>query len=131
MQNAYLVGGIYANIDRGQNMLDCLFCKIIKGEIPCDKIYEDKYVYAFYDIDKQAPYHFLVIPKIHIATLNDVDDATLLGKLTLTASKIAKDMGLAKDGYRVVMNCNKRAGQTVYHIHLHCLGGRDLSWPPG
>lgn len=112
-------------------MSGCLFCKIIASEIPVNKIYEDEYVFAFHDIGKQAPHHFLVIPKKHIATLNDADDATLLGKLTLTASKIAKDLGFAQDGYRVVMNCNKHGGQTVYHIHLHCLGGRNLNWPPG
>ncbi len=112
-------------------MSDCLFCKIIAGEIPCEKIYEDADVFAFHDIDAKAPYHFLVIPKKHIATLNDAHDATLLGKLILTASKIAKQLGFAQDGYRVAMNCNERGGQTVYHIHLHCLGGRDLNWPPG
>lgn len=112
-------------------MSDCLFCKIIKGEISSEKIYEDKDVYAFHDIGKQAPHHFLVIPKTHIATLNDVSDATLLGKLTLTASKISKDMGFSEDGYRLTLNCNEQGGQTVYHIHLHCLGGRKLSWPPG
>lgn len=112
-------------------MSNCLFCKIIAGEIPAEKIYEDEDVYAFHDIGKQAPYHFLVIPKEHIATLNNTKDATLLGKLTLTASKIAKQLGFAEQGYRVVMNCNEQGGQTVYHIHLHCLGGRELKWPPG
>jgi len=112
-------------------MNDCLFCKIIAGDIPADKIYEDDDVLAFYDIGAQAPHHFLVIPKKHIATLNDVDDAVLVGKLTLTATNIAKELGFADDGYRVVMNCNEQGGQTVYHIHLHCLGGRQLSWPPG
>jgi histidine triad (HIT) family protein len=112
-------------------MSDCLFCKIIAGDIPSNKIFEDDDVYAFYDIDMQAPQHFLVIPKKHIATLNDTDDAVLVGKLTLTASKIAKKLGFADDGYRVVMNCNANGGQVVYHIHLHCLGGRPLSWPPG
>ncbi len=112
-------------------MSNCLFCKIIKGEIPSEKIYEDENVYAFHDIDAKAPHHFLVIPKKHIATLNDADDATLLGKLTLTASKIAKELGFATEGYRVVMNCNENGGQAVYHIHLHCLGGRALTWPPG
>ncbi len=112
-------------------MSDCLFCKIIAGEIPSKKIYEDEDVYAFHDIGAQAPHHFLVIPKQHIATLNDANDATLIGKLTLTASKIAKQMDFADEGYRVVMNCNEQGGQTVYHVHLHCLGGRPLSWPPG
>ncbi len=112
-------------------MSDCLFCKIIEGDIPAKKIYEDDDVFAFHDIGAQAPHHFLVIPKKHIATLNDTDDTTLIGKLILTASKITKDLGFAEDGYRVVMNCNEQGGQTVYHIHLHCLGGRNLAWPPG
>lgn len=112
-------------------MSDCLFCKIVSGEIPAEKIYEDEDVLAFHDIDKQAPTHFLVIPKRHITTLNDADDAQLLGKLSLTASQIAKDLGVAEQGYRVVMNCNEDGGQAVYHIHLHCLAGRRLSWPPG
>jgi len=112
-------------------MSDCLFCKIIKGEIPSEKIYEDEDVYAFHDINKVAPHHFLVIPKKHISTLNDADDPTLVGKLSLAASKIAKDMGFAENGYRVTMNCNDDGAQTVYHIHLHCLGGRQMTWPPG
>lgn len=112
-------------------MSDCLFCKIIAGNIPVDKIYEDDEVLAFYDINAHAPHHFLVIPKIHIATLNDAHDATLMGKLMLTASKIAKDLNFSDQGYRVVVNCNEQGGQIIYHIHLHCLGGRKLSWPPG
>ncbi|CAB9540456.1 Bis(5'-nucleosyl)-tetraphosphatase (asymmetrical) (EC 3.6.1.17) [uncultured Gammaproteobacteria bacterium] len=112
-------------------MSGCLFCKIIAGDVPVEKIYEDEDVLAFHDIGKQAPHHFLVIPKIHIASLNAADDAALIGKLSLTASQIAKDFGFADEGYRVVMNCNDNGGQTVYHIHLHCLGGRVLSWPPG
>ncbi|MCH9645179.1 MAG: histidine triad nucleotide-binding protein [Proteobacteria bacterium] len=112
-------------------MSDCLFCKIIKGDIPANKIFEDEEVLAFHDIGAQAPHHFLVIPKQHIATINDANDPVLIGKLILTARKIAQDLGFADDGYRVVMNCNEDGGQTVYHIHLHCLGGRSLSWPPG
>ena len=112
-------------------MSDCLFCRIIAGEIQANKIYEDDDVFAFYDIDAQAPQHFLVIPKQHIATLNEADDANLIGKLTLTASKIAKQLNFADDGYRLVINCNKNGGQMIYHIHLHCLGGRQLNWPPG
>lgn len=92
---------------------------------------EDDDIFAFYDISAQAPHHFLVIPKKHISTLNDATDATLIGKLTLTASQIAKDLGFAEDGYRIIMNCNEQGGQTIYHIHLHCLGGRQLNWPPG
>ncbi len=112
-------------------MNDCLFCKIIAGDIPTDKIYEDKEVLAFFDIDAQAPKHFLVIPKRHIATLNEVDDTTLMGKLSLTATKIAKQLGLSKQGYRLVINCGEQGGQMIYHLHLHCLGGRQLNWPPG
>ncbi len=118
-----MVGGICANIDR--------FCKIVAGDIPADKIYEDENVFAFHDIGAQAPHHFLVVPKTHVTTLNDVNDETLIGKLSLTAIKIAKDLGFSDDGYRLVMNCNKQGGQSVYHVHLHCLGGRQLTWPPG
>ncbi len=112
-------------------MTDCLFCKIINGDISVNKIYEDEDILAFHDINPQAPHHFLVIPKIHISTLNNTDNAQLLGKLTLTASSIAKELGFADEGYRVVMNCNEQGGQAVYHVHLHCLGGRALTWPPG
>lgn len=114
-------------------MSDCLFCKLVSGDIPADIVYQDEEVFAFRDISPQAPTHILVIPKQHIATINDVDDShqALLGKLILTAKTIAKDQGLADDGYRLVMNCNQDGGQTVYHIHLHLLGGRALSWPPG
>lgn len=112
-------------------MSDCLFCNIINGNITADKIYEDADVLAFNDISAQAPQHFLVIPKKHIPTLNDTKDTALLGKLTLTATKLAKRFGFSDNGYRLVMNCNEQGGQSVYHIHLHCLGGRNLSWPPG
>ena len=112
-------------------MSDCLFCKIISGDIPAKKLYEDDKVLAFEDINAQAPEHFLVIPKKHIATPNDTDNAELMGMLNLTASKIAKDRGFAQNGYRMVMNCNKDGAQSVFHIHLHCLGGRQMTWPPG
>lgn len=111
--------------------MNCLFCKIINKEIPADIIYEDDEVLAFNDVSPQAPVHFLVIPKQHIATINDADNAQLIGKLHLVASQIAKDKGIADDGFRLTMNCNENGGQTVYHIHLHCLGGRALTWPPG
>ena len=112
---------------------NCLFCKLINGEIKTDSVYEDDDVFAFRDISPQAPVHILVIPKQHIATLNDTDDShtNLLGKLVLTAKAIAKKEGLADNGYRLVMNCNEDGGQTVFHIHLHLLAGRSLSWPPG
>ena len=114
-------------------MSEDLFLKIIDREIPAEIVYEDDDVLAFNDINAQAPLHVLIIPKKHIRTLNDMTDhdEKLLGKLMNTARKIAKDKGVAEDGFRVVMNCNKGAGQTVFHIHLHLLGGRTLSWPPG
>ena len=115
------------------DLMDCLFCKIIAGEIPAKILYEDQNVIAFEDIMPQAPVHFLVIPKKHISTLNDVTDSDTLamGALPIIASKIAKQKGVAEDGYRTVMNCNENGGQTVYHIHMHVLAGRKLNWPPG
>lgn len=112
---------------------NCLFCKISEGEIPSQKVYEDDDVFAFNDLNPQAPLHVLIIPKTHIATINDLDtsNADVIAKLYLTAKKIAVDKGYADDGYRVVMNCGEMAGQTVFHIHLHLLAGRPLSWPPG
>lgn len=114
-------------------MSDTIFTKIINKEIPADILYEDDDVLAFKDVNPQAPVHFLVIPKEPIRTINDIDEsqAALIGKLTLTAQKVAKQQGIAEDGYRLVMNCNEDGGQTVYHIHMHVLGGRSLSWPPG
>lgn len=113
--------------------MDCLFCKLVKGDIPAKILYQDDDVIAFEDIAPQAPTHFLVIPKRHISTLNDLtaDDAALVGKLPITAAKVAKEQGIAEGGYRVVMNCNEMGGQTVYHIHMHVLGGRAMTWPPG
>ena len=112
-------------------MENCIFCAIIKGDIPTEKLYEDDDVVAFEDINAQSPEHFLVIPKKHIATPNDAEDDALLGKLSLIAAKIAKERGFSEQGYRLVMNCNKDGCQSVYHIHLHCLGGRQMTWPPG
>jgi histidine triad (HIT) family protein len=114
-------------------MSNCLFCRIVAGEIPAKLAYEDADVIAFYDINPQAPLHVLIIPRKHIATINDIqsDDAALVGKLTLAAKQIATDAGYAEEGYRVVMNCGADAGQSVFHIHLHLLAGRALSWPPG
>lgn len=114
-------------------MTDCLFCKMIAGEITPDTVYEDDEVLAFRDINPQAPTHVLVVPKVHISTLNDLDTdhAALVGKLYLAAKKVAGDEGLSERGYRTVMNCNAEAGQTVFHIHLHLLGGRPMNWPPG
>ena len=112
-------------------MDNCIFCSIIKGEIPAEKLYEDDKVIAFNDLNAQAPEHFLVIPKEHIATPNDALDEALLGRLNIVASLIAKERGFAEKGYRLVMNCNGDGCQSGFHIHLHCLGGRQLEWPPG
>lgn len=114
-------------------MTDCLFCKMINGDISPDTVYEDENVLAFNDISPQAPTHILIIPKKHIATLNDADadDALILGKLHTVAAELATKHGFADDGYRVVINCNQDGGQAVYHIHLHLLAGRQMSWPPG
>ena len=113
--------------------MDCLFCKIINGDIPSSKVYEDDFVYAFNDISPTAPVHVLIVPKKHISTINDIEDndSELIGKIFLAAKKIAKEKGLADDGYRIVTNCNKMAGQTVFHIHFHLIGGRELGWPAG
>jgi len=112
---------------------DCLFCKILAGEIPADLVYESDTAVAFRDINPQAPTHVLVIPRKHIATINDIepDDQEIVGSLYTAAREIAAAAGIAEDGYRAVMNCNEGAGQSVFHIHLHVLGGRPLAWPPG
>lgn len=114
-------------------MSDCLFCKMVAGEIKPTTVYEDDEVLAFRDLNPQAPTHVLVIPKAHISTINDVlpDQAALIGKLFLAAQQVAKGEGIAERGYRTVMNCNREAGQSVFHIHLHVLGGRAMNWPPG
>lgn len=113
-------------------MTDCLFCKIIAGEIPGDVVYQDDDVLAFRDINPRAPTHILIIPKQHISTINDLEpeNAELVGRLFLAAKRLAGEEGLADRGYRLVMNCNKAAGQTVFHIHLHLVGGREMGWPP-
>jgi histidine triad (HIT) family protein len=110
-----------------------IFEKIVDKEIPTEVIYEDDFVMAFNDIEPQAPHHVLIIPKKNIPTINDLQEAdeALIGKLFIAASKIAKEKGFADDGYRCVMNCNKHGQQTVFHLHLHLLGGKQLSWPPG
>jgi histidine triad (HIT) family protein len=114
-------------------MPDTLFGKIIRREIPADIVYEDDEILAFRDINPQAPVHALFIPKKAIATLNDAgeDDAALIGRLVLAATRWAKAQNLADDGYRIVVNCNRDAGQTVFHLHLHLLAGRQMHWPPG
>lgn len=112
---------------------DCLFCKIAAGDIPADIVYQDERVIAFRDISPKAPVHVLVIPKDHVPTINDLEEShdSLVGQLFLGAKAVARQEGVDDEGYRVVMNCNAGAGQTVFHIHLHVLGGRQLSWPPG
>jgi len=112
---------------------DCLFCRISSKEIPSKVVYEDDEIMAFEDINSQAPLHVLLIPKKHVETLNDFEekDAVLIGKMFLKAKKIAKDKGVSDGGYRVVVNCNKDAGQEVFHMHMHLLGGRKFTWPPG
>ena len=112
---------------------DCLFCKIVDGDLRADIVYENDSLIAFRDIDPKAPTHILLIPRRHIATMNDLQggDKDLAGELFVTATKLAAEEGLADDGYRVVMNCNEAAGQSVFHIHLHLMGGRKMSWPPG
>lgn len=114
-------------------MPDCLFCKLAAGEIPATVVYEDERVIAFKDITPQAPTHIVVIPRRHISTLNDLtpEDDGLVGELTRRAVVIAREQGLAERGYRVLFNCNADAGQTVFHIHMHLVGGRKLGWPPG
>lgn len=111
---------------------ETLFTKIINREIPADIVYEDEHTLAFKDINPQAPFHVLIIPKKPIATINDIqtDDTHLIGQLHLVAAKLAKQEGFAESGYRVVMNCNDDGGQTVYHIHLHMLAGKEMGWPP-
>lgn len=113
--------------------MDCLFCKIVAGEIPSTKVYEDENVYAFLDIEPQAPVHIVLVPKKHIASANELtgEDAKTVGEIFLAAAKIAKEKGFADDGYRIVNNCGKDGGQTVGHLHFHLLAGRYLQWPPG
>ncbi len=114
-------------------MSDCIFCKIVRGEIPSRAVYEDEDLFAFHDIAPQAPVHFLVIPKRHIPDLMELEeeDGALAGKLLLKARELAVRLGCAEKGARFVVNCKSHGGQTVDHLHLHVLGGRPLSWPPG
>lgn len=114
-------------------MADCIFCKMVNGTIKPNTVYEDDDVLAFRDINPQAPVHVLIVPKLHIATLNDIkpEHAALVGKLYLAAKRVAEQDGIAAGGYRTLINCNADAGQSVFHIHLHLLGGRTMHWPPG
>ena len=111
----------------------CLFCRIANGEIPARKVFEDDQFFAFHDINPQAPTHVLVIPRRHIPTIDDLDEgeANLIGLMMVRVTQIARNLHLNSDGYRVVANCGEAAGQTVFHIHFHLLGGRNFGWPPG
>lgn len=113
--------------------MDCLFCRMARGEIKPDLVHEDEHCLAFRDIAPQAPTHVLLIPKKHVANLDALDagDAPLAGHLLLTAGRIARDLGMARDGFRLVANTNAHGGQTVYHLHFHLMGGRQMTWPPG
>ena len=113
--------------------MDCLFCKIANKDIPAKICFENEQLVAFHDVNPQAPTHVLIIPREHIATMNDLDEtnSAITSQMLLAAKQIAADLGHAEDGYRVVINCNASAGQTVFHIHLHLLGGRPMTWPPG
>lgn len=117
----------------GVLVLNCIFCKIIAGEIPSKKLYEDDKVFAFYDIEPQAPTHFLVIPKEHIKSADAVcaENEAVIGHIFTVIAKVARDVGISEGGYRIVSNCGKDAMQSVDHIHFHVLGGRMLAWPPG
>lgn len=114
-------------------MSDCIFCKIVSGDIPGDIVYQNDDVLAFRDLSPKAPVHVLIIPKRHISTINELQptDAELLGNMYLAAKEIARQEGMDESGYRCVMNCNDDGGQTVHHIHLHVLGKRQMTWPPG
>jgi histidine triad (HIT) family protein len=114
-------------------IMNCLFCKISNDELPAKVIFKDNDIIAFHDISPQAPTHILIIPRKHIATMNDTNaqDEQILGKMVITAKKLAYDEGLSDAGYRLVINTNADGGQAVYHIHLHLLGGRQMNWPPG
>ena len=113
-------------------MTDCLFCRVIRGEVPSRKVYEDEHTYAFEDINPQAPTHVLVVPKKHIRGLKEAttEDAELIGRCHLVAAEIARQRGI-EDGYRTVLNVGPKSGQSVFHLHLHLIGGRVMRWPPG
>jgi histidine triad (HIT) family protein len=114
-------------------MNDCLFCKLIARKVPASIVYEDERILAFNDINPQAPTHVLIVPKRHVASLNDLtpDDDQMVGELVRRAAAIASERGISASGFRTVFNTNREAGQTVFHIHLHLIGGRSLHWPPG
>ncbi len=113
--------------------MNCLFCKMVEGDIPVDKVFEDDDLLAFRDINPTAPVHILIIPKKHLGTLNDASEAdqAMLGRIMLVARQIADDEGIAESGYRIAMNNNREGGQAIYHMHMHLLGGRQMGWPAG
>lgn len=123
----------YKEYKGGETMEDCLFCSIIQGKIPCQKVYEDEYVLSFKDISPEAPVHVLIIPKKHISSINALEskDMELISHVYSAAQKIVKIFKIDESGYRIVTNCGENGGQTVPHIHFHLLGGRSLNWPPG
>lgn len=114
-------------------MEDCVFCKIVKGEIPSSKVYEDDKIISFKDLSPEAPVHVLIIPKKHISSLNEVDSeaADIIAHIFKTVPKLVKELGIDEGGYRIVSNCGEDGGQSVPHVHFHLLGGRSLNWPPG
>ena len=114
-------------------MADCLFCRIVERALPAKIVAEDEALVAFHDVNPQAPTHILIVPKTHIPTVADLTDATVpvMGRLTVMANRLAEQLGFADDGYRLVVNCGPHGGQTVSHLHLHLLGGRRMTWPPG
>jgi histidine triad (HIT) family protein len=131
-----VIRGLEPELEAGSwklKMPDCLFCKIIGGQIPASIVYQDDRLVAFKDINPQAPMHVLIVPRRHIATLNDVaaEDDGLVGEMIRRGAALAREHGHSERGFRTVFNCNADAGQTVFHIHLHVLGGRGLAWPPG
>jgi histidine triad (HIT) family protein len=121
------------NAEEVNKMTNCIFCKIVKGEIPSKKIYEDDKVLAFHDIAPEAPVHFLVIPKEHIESANMINEenSKIVAHIFTVINKIVRELNIADTGYRIVNNCGEQGGQTVHHVHFHVLGGRDLKWPPG
>ena len=122
----------HQSLNKVHEMNDCLFCKIVRGEIPSKKVHEDEYTYAFEDLDPKAPTHVLIVPKKHIRGLKEAseEDADIVGRCHLTAAHIARQRGI-EEGYRTVLNVGPKSGQSVFHLHVHLLGGRDLRWPPG
>jgi len=120
-------------LNQGGELMDCIFCKIINGDIPSNKIYEDDKVLAFHDISKAAPIHFLVIPKEHISSMNEINEGNseIIAHIFVVINKLVKELNIHETGYRIINNCGKDGGQTVNHIHFHIMGQRELKWPPG